>query len=95
MKKLMLVDWIFIALGVGLAGMALNASIPSDGDRAAEAYQQARNSGASYTQLCRSAKVVETAYRVRGEGSRADEWAQTARINCNGAALIEGRRRPY
>lgn len=63
---------------------------PSEGDKAAEVYEQARNSGASMSQLCRSAKAVEATYRAHGEGSKADQWALYANIDCNSAALMEG-----
>ena len=63
---------------------------PSEGERAAEAYEAARNSGASGTQLCRSAQVVEIAHRTRGEASKADQWKMYASNDCAGASLKEG-----
>jgi hypothetical protein len=67
---------------------------PSEGDKAAEAYEQARISGASMTQLCRSAKAVEQEYRFSKDNAKAEQWALYARVDCNSASLIEGYR-PY
>ncbi len=94
MKKVMTGDVIVVGALVLVGALAMSQVSQSEGDKAAGAYQQARNAGASHTQMCRSAKAVEATYRANGQGSRADQWAQTAAINCNSAALIEGYR-PY
>jgi len=87
-------DAIVVGALLVVGALAMSQLSISEGDKAAQAYQQARNAGASQAQLCRSAKAVEATYRVHGEGSKADGWAQNARLDCNSAALIEGYR-PY
>jgi hypothetical protein len=70
----------------GVLGIAALAEIaPSNGDRAAAAFDQARNSGASDTELCRSATVVANTYRAEGQASKVTQWSLYADIFCGGA----------
>lgn len=61
--------------------------MPNEGDRAAEAYEQARNSGASDDQLCRSAEAVGYAYAAAGDDETASRWASDARAHCANASI--------
>jgi len=75
-----------------IAAMALAGCSQSPGERAEEAYLDAKNSGAAQAQLCRSAQAVEQAYRTSGEASKADQWKLYAQIDCSSAYFNEGYR---
>lgn len=68
--------------------------LPSQGDRAAGAYQEAKNSGASETQLCRSARAVQDAYAAEGDTVEADHWNGWATTHCLSASFNEGYQDP-
>ena len=92
MKKLMAAD---VVIGGGcllMFGAAALQMLPTEGDRAADAYHDLRLSGASNTQLCRSAKVVEQTYRASGQANEAEQWKLYAQIDCSGAYFNEGYR---
>lgn len=76
---------IFIA-AIALAGCA------SEADRAAEAFEMAKSSGASETELCRSAQQVAAAYGRTSDTAQAENWESWARIHCSLASLNEGYR---
>jgi len=85
-----------LALGaLGLVCVLAFAELaPSDGDRAAQAYEAAKNSGASDTQLCRSARAVQDAYAAEGDAVEAENWDGWAKIHCLGASFNEGYQDP-
>jgi hypothetical protein len=72
--------------------LALAGCSQSAGERAEGAYTDAKNSGASQTQLCRSAQAVEQGYRADGDSEKADQWELYAQIDCSGAYFKEGYR---
>ena len=80
MRKLLLI------FSLVLAGCA------SKGDEAAEAYEIAKNSGASDAQLCRSAQAVWDAYVASGDATEAEQWKTQASIDCSLAHFKEGYR---
>jgi hypothetical protein len=94
MKGVTLVDGI-IGGGVLLfCALALIEFAPSQGDRAAEAFQSVKNSGASDTQLCRSARAVQDAYAAEGDTAEAANWDGWATTHCLGASFNEGYQDP-
>jgi hypothetical protein len=90
MTKVTIIDAICVCGAAVLALMALVEFSSNDGDRAKDAYEAAKNSGASGSQLCRSAKAVEEAYRAAKDASNAEQWSLYARIDCSGAFFNEG-----
>ncbi len=75
-----------------IAVLALAGCAQSAGERAEEAYTDAKNSGATQAQLCRSAQAVEQGYRADGESDKADQWKLYAQVDCSGAYFNEGYR---
>jgi hypothetical protein len=62
----------------------------SEGDRAAETFQQVKDSGSSETQLCRSARAVQEAYARDGDAAEENNWRDWANIHCSMAFFKEG-----
>ena len=80
MKKLLLIAVI------ALAGCA------SEAEKAEDAFVAAKNSGASETELCRSAQAVKGAYERESENAEVKHWAGLAQAHCSLAFFEEGYR---
>ena len=74
-----------------IAALAL-AGCQSEGERAEAEYDRIRYSGASQSQLCRSALAVSEAYRLDGKSQDAQAWAGYAESDCAMAYFTEGYR---
>jgi hypothetical protein len=97
MTKVEAIDGIvFAVLGVFALMLLIEFGnfTPSEGDRAAETFQQVKDAGSSETQLCRSARAVQEAYARDGDAAEEQNWRDWAGIHCSMALFKEGYHDP-